>query len=440
MFRKTLPILNSQVSICRQVNRGMMIFISLFFFIIPAAITIHDLSDPGIRSAAIPRSAWKLHQTLSPRFAQWAENRTNSKRPTQVSVDDISGTEWPLFGAAFYLWSTEALQDAWEKDHSSSRIAPNIYARRAINAATSLVLDPTQANWVKIHWGEKYLTTEDVFYRMLIMAALTSQNRLTGEKSHLALLKENVDSLAAELDASPYGLLDDYPKQCFPGDVVTAVAMIHKADAVLGTDHSEFVKRAVRGFQNLALDEHGLVPYDAISQTGRPDGPARGCGNSYVSLFSPGIWPEQARNWYELYTQYYWQERWTCAGFREFPKNLPGNDWNGNVDSGPVWGGYSCAGCAFGVGAARVNGHFEHAYPLTTEMLVASWPLPNGTRLISRLLSDAVDAPYLGEASMLFNLTRQPAEGVALKTGGSLPAFVIIFLTLQFGIGFILLA
>jgi hypothetical protein len=110
-----------------------------------------------------------------------------------------------------------------------------------------------------------------------------------------------------------------------------------------------------------------------------------------------------------------------------------------DVDAGPVLKGFGCAACAFGVGAARVNGHFDHAYPLTAEMLVTSWPLPNGMRLLPRLFSNATDAPYLGEAAILFNLTRLPAEGVPIKTGGSLPGFVLIFLALQFGFGLILL-
>jgi hypothetical protein len=215
--------------------------------------------------------------------------------------------------------------------------------------------------------------------------------------------------------------------------------MIRRADKVLGTDHSAFVARAIRGFQNQALDTRGLVPYFAVAPLGEPVDTSRGCGNSYVSLFSPEIWPEQARKWYDLYAQYFWQETWTCAGFREFPKDLPHNDWYTDVDAGPVLKGFGCAACAFGVGAARVNGHFEHAYPLTAEMLVASWPLPNGTRLFPRLLSNAADAPYLGEAGILFNLTRLPAEGVPIKIDGSLPRFVLIFLALQFAFGLILL-
>ena len=416
-----------------------MVLISLLVFLMPGLIVVHELSDPAIHSAAIPNCAWAFHRNLSPQFEQWAKKRLASTRAAELSTKDISGTEWPLFGAVFYLWTTESLQNEWEKGHSPYAVAPKDYAAGAIEAATRLVIDPSQANWVKIHWGTNYLKTENVFYRMLVISALTSHARLMGDKEYLPLLKDQVDSLSAELETSQHGLLDDYPDECYPGDVLTAIVMIHRADKILGTDHSAFVSRAIRGFQKRALDPHGLVPYFASAPMGVPVGPSRGCDNSYVSLFSPEIWPEQAQKWYDLYSQYYWQETWTCAGFREFPNDLPGNDWYLDVDSGLVLKGFVCAACAFGVGAARVNGHFEQAYPLTAEMLVTSWPLPNGTRLLPRLLSNGADAPYLGEAAILFNLTRLPAEGIQIKTGGSVPRFVLIFLLLQFGAGLILL-
>ncbi len=438
--RKAIPAVKSisvfvLIGICRYSNAAVLVLLSLFVFLIPSVTVLHELSDPNIHSAGIPRFAWKLHRAVSPQFEQWARERLDSKRATELSTSNISGTEWPLFGAVFYLWATESLQNEWEKGHSPSTVAPKVYASGAIAAATRLVIDPAQANWVKIHWGENYLKTENVFYRMLVISALTSHARLTGNKEYLPLLKDQVDSLSAELDASQHGLLDDYPGECYPGDVLTAIAMIHRADKVLGTDHSAFVGRAIRGFQNRALDPRGLVPYAASAPPGEPVGPSRGCGNSYVSLFAPEIWPEQARKWYTLYSKYFWQETWTCAGFREFPNDLPDNNWYLDVDSGLVLKGFGCAACAFGVGAARVNGHFEQAYPLTAEMLVTSWPLPNGALLLPRLLSNTADAPYLGEAAILFNLTRLPADGVPVKIGGSIPRCVLIFLALQFGFG-----
>ena len=424
---------------CRRLNAGMMVAFALFFFLLPAAIVVGELSDPNFRTAGIPKSAWRLHRALSSRYEQWARKRLDSNRAAKLSTEDIAGTEWPLFGSVFYLWSTESLQQAWEKDPSLSAVAPQVYARGAIEAATELVADPTQASWVKVHWGTNYLHTQNVFYRMLVISALTSHARLTGSKEHLALLRDQADSMAAELDASPHGLLDDYPGQCYPGDVLTTIAMIRRADRVLGTDHSAFAQRAIRGFQNKAADPRGLVPYFANARSGRPEDGTRGCDNSYVSLFAPEIWPDQARKWYGLYAKYFWQERGTCAGFREFPNDEKGNNWYFDVDSGPVWGGFGCSACAFGVGAARANGHFEHAWPLTAEMLVTSWPLPTGTQWLPRFLSDAADAPYLGESGILFNLTRLPGEGVPITTGGALPKFVLLFLAGQVTAGLLLI-
>src|SRR4029077_14157666 len=136
-------------------------------FLNPGLTIIHDLTDPNIRTAGIPKSAWRLHRSLTPRYAKWATERLDSALAAQLSTANISGTEWPLFGSVFYLWATESLQDAWEKDNRPSSVAPKVYAKAAIEAAARLVIDPKQANWVKIHWGDKYLSTQNVFYRML---------------------------------------------------------------------------------------------------------------------------------------------------------------------------------------------------------------------------------------------------------------------------------
>lgn len=416
-------------------NATVRLAVALLVFVIPVLLLLRDLRDPCIRSPGIPQSAWRLHRTLTPKLERWAKQRLESRRATQLSVSDISGTEWPLFGSVFYLWATESLQDSWETNQHSAARAPKEFAKEAIGAATRLVIDPQQASWVKTHWGTNYLKTENVFYRMLVISALTSHAKLTGDRQYLPMLKDQVESLSAELDASPHGVLNDYPGQCFPGDVLTAVAMIRKADSVLGTDHSAFVKRAIRGFQGKALDERHLVPYWADAQTGSSVGPSRGCGNSYVSLFSPQIWPEEAKQWYGLYLHHFWQQTWTAVGFREFPKDLPGYDWYSDVDAGPVLKGYGFAACAFGLGAARVNGHFEQAFPLTTEMYAASCPLPDGTLLAPRLLSNAADAPYLGESAILFLLSRLPPPGVSVQTGGAIPAFTFIVLATQATMG-----
>ena len=427
------------IVVCRVVNAALMVLLATTFFLAPATIVIGDLNDAHIRTGGIPRAAWKLHRALSPKYARWAGRRQASDRGLELATSDISGTEWPLFGSVFYLWATEALQEAWETDQPPS-VAPRVYAKEAIEAATELVIDPKQAGWVKKHYGTNYLKQENTFYRMLVISALTSHARLTGDQRHLDLLRDQVGSLSAEIAASPHGLLEDYPGECYPGDVLTAIAMIRKADAVLGTDHTMFQAQAIRGFQGPLADSLGLVPYAGDARRGAAEGTSRGCGNSYVSIFSPGLWPAQAKKWYELYERHFWQERKGMAGFREFPKAMPGRDWYADVDAGPVISGFGFAASAFGIGAARVNGRFDHAYPLTAELYAASWPLPNRTLVLPRLLSNAADAPFLGEAAILFVLTRLPASGFSVTTGGSIPTVVYLGLAVQLVLGFGLLS
>jgi len=425
----------TQIVSCRLINAALMIMLVVIVLLAPAVMVTYDLTDKNIREGGIPVAAWKLYRALTPKYERWARERSESSRALELSTSDIAGTEWPLFGSVFYLLAIESLQDIWAANYALASVAPNVFAREAIEAATQLVIDPKQAGWVKKHWGEKYLKHENAFYRMLLISAITSHARLTGGRQHLELLRDQVESLSAEIEASPHGLLEDYPGECYPGDVLMAIAMIRKADQVLGTDHSAFTARAIRGFQNQTLDSYGLVPYAANASHGKPIGTSRGCGNSYVSLFAPAIWPGQARKWYDLYALHFWQEgKWT-AGFREFPKETHGGEWYFDVDSGPVFDGFGVAACAFGTGAARANGRFDHAYPLTAELYFTSWPLPNRTLLLPRSLSNASDAPYLGEAAILFILTRSPVAGVPIKVGGAIPRGVMLGLILQCALG-----
>ena len=274
-----------------------------------------------------------------------------------------------------------------------------------------------------------------MFYRTLVIAGLTSHYKLTGDDTHLAMLRDQVDSLANELDKSPYGLLDDYPGECYPTDVMVAIVMIRRADEALGTDHSSFAQRAIRAFEGNSLDKTGLPPYNANPNTGEAGNRSRGCGDSFMFTWAPEVWPQQAADWYALYEQHFWQHTWGIAGFREFPKDIPNRNWYMDVDSGPVTCGIGFAASAFGTGAARANGRFDHGYSLAAEMLAISWPMVDGTLFWPRMLSDGVDAPYLGEAAILFCLTRQPVDGVAVVAANGLPGFVYMLLAIYFGGG-----
>jgi hypothetical protein len=347
-----------------------------------------------------------------------------------------------MFGSVFYLTATEALQDEWEKDHSRAARAPREYARGAIDACTDLILDPVHHTWVRQHWGDDYLHRENVFFRAMLIQGLTSREQLLHDGRYSALLRDQVETLAADLDRSPHGLLHDYPGECYPVDVFAAVAWIRQADSVLGTDHSEFAKRALRGFTPPHADELGLVPYSVDLPSGKLAEGSRGIGMSYVLIYAPRLYPTQAQEWYTKYAQHFWQDNWLASGFREYPKELPNKDWLMDPDSGPVMFGFSPSGCAYGVAAARANGRFDHAWTLGAQALAAGWASPSGGWLGGRFLSvlGGSHAPFLGEMNLLFLFTRQPALGTPIVTGGHLTFLVWLGFILTLGVGTILLA
>jgi hypothetical protein len=423
-------------------NSAVMLVLAGFFLIYPAGRATLDLRDPALKRPGTPRVAWRLFHNLTPRYASWAKERVAQGKAEAMSTQDISGTEWPLFGSAFYLWGVENLQNAWDAGDRTAGVEPKVYAHDAIIAASELVIDPKHASWVKQHWGTNYLHHENVFYRMLVMAALTSRANLLHDGAHLDLLRDQVESFSRELDASKTGLLDDYPGECYPGDVMAALMCIKRADAVLGTDHSEFIRRALRGFVGKQETRFHLPPYSANADTGVPSSDARGCGNSYMCLTAPELWPTQAKIWFSLYDTSFWQQRTITAGYREYAKDYPNSEWTMDVDAGPVIAGHGVAANAFGIGASRKNGRFDRAYPLTAEMLATVVELPNGALGIPRLLSNLSDAPLLGEAAILWQMSIQPEKGFPVKTGGSIPLYVYLVIggLLLFGIWRVLAA
>jgi hypothetical protein len=417
------------------INSLVLIALAAFFFIYPSVRAYLDLSDPALSEPGTPKAAWRLYKSLTPRYARWARERVAQGRAEGLSTTDISGTEWPLFGSVFYLWGIENLQSAWDAGDHGTSTEPKVFAKDAIVAASELVIDPKHASWVKKHWGNDYLHRENVFYRMLVIAAITSRQNLLHDGAHLDMLRDQVESFSKELDESKTGLLDDYPGECYPGDVMAALMCIKRTDPVLGTDHSKFIDRALRGFIGTHATRHWLPPYSANAGTGAPTSDSRGCANSYMCLTSPELWPGQAKQWYALYDKFFWQERFTAAGFREFPKELPHSDWTSDVDAGPVVAGHGVAASAFGIGAARKNGRFDRAYPLAVEMLATVGQLPNGVLAMPRLLSNLSDAPLLGEAAILWQLSIQPQKGFPIKADDSVPTYVYIVIATVFLLG-----
>ena len=247
------------------------------------------------------------------------------------------------------------------------------------------------------------------------------------------MLRDQVETLAADLDASKFGILDDYPGECYPIDVLATVGFIRRADRVLGTDHSAFVARELRAFSGARADRFGLPRFRVDLPSGAEVQPSRGIGTSWSLVFAPELWPERGAHWYSTYEANFWDDHGWAAGFREYARGTE-PDWTFEIDAGPVFDGFGTAASAFGLAAARRNGRFDHAFTLSAELAASSWPLPGGTLMLPRAISHAADAPYLGESAILYFLTVQPMDGLPIVTGGRVTGSVWFALLVYFGV------
>jgi hypothetical protein len=397
---------------------------------------VRALTDPGLGGPRPAAQSWRWHRALSGPYADWAEARIGGAAAA-LPLHDVSGTEWPLFGTVFFLRATENLDRAWRQQPVGER--PALYARRAIDAAAALLVDPAQSAWVQQYWGaDAYLRRENVFYRMLLIDGLAAHAALTGDARHHALLRAQATTLAAELDASATGLLADYPGQIFPADVAAAWYAIRRADAVLGTDHSAPAARGLRAMQGALASPSGLPPYAFFGETNPEPTEVRGSANAWLMHNAAFVWPEAARAWQRAIDAEFRHASFWLAGQREFARSHRGETY-ADVDSGAVIAELGTAASAFGVGAARIVGAHADARAIALQMIAASWPLPNGRLLAPRAMSDLSDAPLLGEAAIVYNLSLAPAPGFDAAPGATtpspVPAVVWLALGLQLGLG-----
>ncbi len=384
--------------------------------------------DPGLRGAGPSIFAYSLHRSISQRIPGYVDARIASGVAGTLSQFEITATESPVYGAFFYLLATANLQAAWERDQSLASVSPAAAGAQAIDASVRLMLDEGHAHWVREYWGDDYLDEPNCFYRMLMIGSLTAHHELTNSTRHLSLLRRVVDDLAADLDASPHGLIDDYPGQCFPCDVAVAVSMVLRADQALGTNRKEWARAALH--RMLGNFNGETPPYTADARTGSPILATRGCTNGFFFSHARDIDPAMADELYQKYAADFWQEGSVIAGWREFPKWGVVPAYYLDPDSGPVIDGFGTAASGLGLGAARLHNDPERAGKLGAQMLASAMPMINGRLLVPWLVSDRVHAPYFAEITILHQLSLLPNQPKVQgpRPRASLPLVVWIIL------------
>jgi hypothetical protein len=90
---------------------------------------------------------------------------------------------------------------------------------------------------------------------------------------------------------------------------------------------------------------------------------------------------------------------------------------------------------AFGIGAAKAAGRYDHAVPLTLEAVACSWPTPFGFLIPMRMGKLATGAACLGETALLFSMTRPGKTASLVPFANRVPLLVWVLLLLYAGSG-----
>lgn len=401
---------------------------ALVFFMYPAGLLAVLILDSHLARTGESRLVPRWFASAAGRYHSWAAAYLDTQQARTLSHDDVAATEWPMFGSVFFLLTAEELHAQGKIDATQGRV------RRAVEKAAEVVASPVTATWVVTKWGRTYLERENVFYRMLLLMGLSSYEQITGEDRYHALMSRQRSLMARELSSAKLHLLDDYPGECYPNDLLWAVAAIQRAARLDGANHDELAASMMAAFDGPLRTTQGVPAFQVDSESGCISQSARGCGNSGILLFAHELDPVIADQWYRAHVAHFWKDTGWIAGFTETPLDSPAGF--SDVDSGPVLFGFGSVASAFGIGAAKSAGRLDHAVPLTLEAVACSWPTPFGWLVPGSLGWLAADGGCLGEVALLFSMTR-PFHGHAFVpfTGG-IPRIVwaLMLLYLAFGL------
>jgi len=398
-----------------------VIALSLMLFIYPAITILLVVTDSQLKQTGESRLTPSWFESAAPRYLSWANTYLETNYAQSLYHDDIPATEWPMFGSVFFLVTADDLQRQGKIDATQGTI------REAVEKAAEIVASPVTGTWVKTKWGDGYLERENVFYRVLLILGLSSYERITGETQYHAMMSHQRVTLAAELAKAKLHLRDDYPNECYPADMLWAVAAIQRAARLENARHDELAKSLIAAFDGPLMAPEGLPAFQADSRSGAILQGARGCGNSGILLFAAELDPAVAGRWYRNYEDGFWKDNGWIVDFTE--KLRDSQDDFMDVDSGPVVSGFGSVASAFGIGAAKTVGRIDHAAPLTMEAVACSWPTPFGPLIPGLMGQLAAKSRSLGEVALLFSMTRPRLAAETVPFKGHTPYIVWLLLS-----------
>ena len=87
----------------------IVLLVSVLFCFYPAAVLLQCGTSSTFKQTAQPPALYSMYQRTAARYGSWATHYLASETGKNVKQDNVSATEWPMFGSVFFLLTSEEM-------------------------------------------------------------------------------------------------------------------------------------------------------------------------------------------------------------------------------------------------------------------------------------------------------------------------------------------
>jgi hypothetical protein len=270
---------------------------------------------------------------------------------------------------------------------------------------------PRMTGFIAEHFGPpfgKEPIGASAFVHGLFLNAAARYREASGDEQFDPVVHRVAAALGAAYEKDEQGLLPSYPGMWWLGDNLMAMGGLARCDRVYGGEASKAKDKMLASIRRHYLDEAtGLFATYVDPAHHRVIQGPRGICITYGLHFLKDYAPEFAADQYARAKRHLIRTGLGVGAVLETP---PGQEFSGDVDSGPVLFGLGLSASGFAIPAAATHGDREAALSLLRASVLAGAPQLQGGKLRYATM------PTVGQSVILFGkaLLLSPTEAATL--------------------------
>ncbi|WP_053237126.1 hypothetical protein [Sandaracinus amylolyticus] len=222
----------------------------------------------------------------------------------------------------------------------------------AMRRAADRLVDAGTLRFAASRWGEDPIAALDGdhghAYLGYAALALGMLRAVDPETPHAALHDRIEAALARRLARAPHALIETYPGESYPPDVLAVAGSLGLHQRVTGADHRALLDAWSRTFRARWIDASGYLVQAGDARTGEARDAPRGSGTAIGAYFASFVDRDMARTLDEGLAR---RGHATFLGFGGVREGA-----EGDIDSGPVLLGVGVSATGFALASARIHG------------------------------------------------------------------------------------